>query len=108
MSRDIPEPLPAYLVPRDNGCLLRVRVVPRAGRTALAGARDGALVVRLAAAPVEGAANDALVAVLAQVLDVPRRAITLLSGEHARDKRLLIAGTTAEAIARRLAAARDR
>jgi len=85
-----------------------VRVVPRAGRTALAGERDGALLVRLAAAPIEGAANEVLVAALARALDLPKRAITLLSGEHGRDKRLLIAGTTAGAIARRLAAARDR
>lgn len=108
MPADILGPLPPYLIPRNDGCQVLVRVVPRAGRTALAGERDGALLVRLAAAPVEGAANDALVAVLAHALGVPRRAIRLLAGERSRDKRLLVAGMTADAAARRLAAAQDR
>ena len=47
------------------GVSFRVRVVPRAGRTGVAGTRGDALLVRLAAAPVDGAANDALIAMLA-------------------------------------------
>ena len=71
---------------------LRVRVTPRAGRDALAGWRDDVLLVRLAAPPVEGLANAALVRFLADVLGVPARDIDILSGDTAREKRLSIAG----------------
>jgi uncharacterized protein (TIGR00251 family) len=84
------------------GITLRVRVVPRAGRTGVAGTREDALLVRLAAAPVDGAANDALVAFLAELFDRPRRDITLVSGHTTRDKRIAIAGTDETAIAAQL------
>ncbi len=87
---------------RPGGCTLRVRVVPRAGRTTVAGERGGALLLRLAAAPVEGAANAALVAWLADRLEVPHRAVRLVSGERHRDKRLEIDGLSAAAAAARL------
>lgn len=77
------------------GVELDVRVIPRARRTQLAGTRDGALLVRLAAPPVDGAANDALIAFLAETLAVPRRAIRVVSGEHSRHKRLAIEGVSA-------------
>ena len=87
---------------RPGGCAVRVRVVPRAGRTALAGERDGAVLVRLAAAPLDGEANAALVAWLANQLRVPRRAVRLAAGARARDKRLEIDGLGADEAARRL------
>ena len=87
------------------GAVLRVRVVPRAGRSALAGVRDGALLIRVAAAPVRGAANDALAEVLASALDLPRRRIQLVSGGRARLKRVRIEGLGASEVVRRLAAA---
>jgi hypothetical protein len=62
--------------------------------------------VRLAAAPVEGAANQALVRLLADVLRVPRTSIVVASGERSRDKRLAIAGLAPAELSRRLAAAR--
>jgi uncharacterized protein (TIGR00251 family) len=74
---------------------LDIKVIPRAGRTELAGTRDGAILIRLAAAPVEGAANHALVAFLAEVLDVAKRDITIVSGETGRLKRVKILGITA-------------
>ena len=74
------------------GVELDVRVIPRARRTETAGLRNGALLVRLAAPPVDGAANTALVAFLASTLGVPSRAVQLLSGERGRQKRVLIAG----------------
>jgi len=74
------------------GVELDVRVIPRAKRTEAAGLRNGALVVRLAAPPVDSAANTALVAFLASALGVPSRAVQLLSGERGRQKRILIAG----------------
>ena len=71
---------------------LEIRVIPRAGRSGFAGLRDGALLVRLAAAPVDGAANDELIALLAKTLHIPKRDITILSGERSRSKRIRIAG----------------
>jgi uncharacterized protein (TIGR00251 family) len=85
--------------PTPDGLLLQVRVVPRAGRSAIAGVRDGALLVRLAAAPVDGAANAELIDVIAAAFAVPRRAVTLVSGERSRLKRVRIAGTDADAVA---------
>ena len=63
------------------------------------GTRAGAILIRLAAPPVEGAANDALIAFLADRLDLPRRNIALVSGEKSRDKRVRIEGVD-EATAR--------
>ena len=79
-----------------------VRVIPRARKTAIAGLRDDAVVVRLAAPPVEGAANDALVAFVAEWLAVPRRAVHILSGERSRRKRLAVDGASADLIRARL------
>jgi uncharacterized protein (TIGR00251 family) len=85
-----------------GGTLLDIRVIPRAPRSHVAGTRDGALLVRLAAAPVDGKANDALLVLLADVLDVPRRDLTIVSGEKARRKRLKVAGLTPAAVQTRL------
>jgi uncharacterized protein YggU (UPF0235/DUF167 family) len=78
--------------------------VPRAGRTSFAGRRGDALVVRLAAAPVDGAANDALIAFLAASLDCPRRSFTIVAGEKSRDKRIRIEGLSPAELDRRLTA----
>ena len=82
---------------------LDIKVIPRAGRTALAGTRDGAILIRLAAAPVEGAANSELIAFLSALFDVPKRNITIVSGEKSRQKRVRIDGVTAEAVRQRCA-----
>ena len=81
---------------------LDVRVIPRAGRSGFAGLRDGALVVKLAAAPVDGAANDELIALLAKTLRIPKRDIALVSGERSRSKRIRIAGLDREGVLARL------
>jgi uncharacterized protein (TIGR00251 family) len=67
-------------------------VIPRSPRSRVDGLRGDAVVIRLAAPPVEGAANEALVAFLSDVLDLPRRNITIVSGETSRDKRVRIEG----------------
>ena len=82
--------------------LVDVRVIPRAKKTELAGRRGGAIVIRVAAPPVDDAANEAVIAFLAERLDVPRRAIRLVSGATSRRKRLDIAGVDADLIAQRL------
>jgi uncharacterized protein len=83
-------------------CELAVRVVPRASKAGVAGLRDGAVLVRIGAAPVDGAANAELVETLARALGVQRRAVTLVSGTTARAKRVRIEGMTAEDAHRRL------
>lgn len=65
---------------------LELSVVPNAKRTAVDGLHDGALRVRLAAPPVDGKANDALLRWLADELGVPRRALELVRGTSARRK----------------------
>lgn len=71
-------------------CLLRVVVTPNAPRTTADGLHDGQLRVRLHAPPVDGKANDALQAWLAQQLGLPRRAVALLRGDTARRKVLAV------------------
>lgn len=82
--------------------VIDVRVIPRAKKSQIGGERDGAIVIRLAAPPVGGAANDALIELLAATLDLPRRNIRIVSGERARLKRVAIAGATANAVKARL------
>jgi uncharacterized protein (TIGR00251 family) len=77
-----------------DGVSLAVKVIPRAGATKIAGTREGRLLIRLAAAPVDGAANDALIAFLSGILKVPARDISVMSGAQSRNKVLAIAGLT--------------
>ena len=80
-----------------------VHVVPRASRNEIAGVEGEALRLRLTAPPVEGAANAALLAFLAEVLGVPKRDVRLVSGQTARRKVVAVAGVTAEEVQERLA-----
>ena len=85
-----------------GGIIIAVRVIPRAARSGIAGTRDNALLVRLNAAPVEGAANAELIQVLADTLGVARRAVSISSGERSRRKTVLIRGLSADEIASRI------
>jgi len=80
------------------GVELNVRVIPRARKTTLDGVRDDALLVRVAAPPLDGAANDALIEYFAGALRLPRRAVRLVSGERGRKKRLAIDGVSADLV----------
>ena len=87
-----------------SSAVLDIRVIPRAPRTLVDGTRGGAILIRLAAPPVDGAANDLLVAFLSDALALPRRNIRIVSGEKSRDKRVAVEGLEqAAAIARLLA-----
>ncbi len=81
---------------------LKVRVQPRASRDALAGEREGALLVRLTAPPVEGAANEALARFLGKALGVPPSAVRIVAGETGRNKVVAVAGLNAAATLARL------
>ena len=82
-----------------TGVEISVRVIPRARRTEVAGERQGEILIRLCAPPLDGAANEALRTFLGTVLQCPQRAVTLISGQTGRSKRLRIDGVS-EAAAR--------
>ena len=80
---------------------LSIYVQPRAARTEVAGQHGEAIKIRVAAPPVDGAANEELVRFLAERLGTPRSAVTIVSGATSRTKRVRISGMTdAEAISR--------
>jgi len=79
----------------DGVITFRVRVVPRASKSSVAGAHDGALRVRVAAPPVEGAANEELMRLLARELGVPARAVEIESGQTSKLKRVSVRGASA-------------
>ena len=93
-----------------GGVRLAVKVTPRARKTALAGFIEDAdgrkrVAIRLAAPPVDGAANKALIAFLASELGVPRSSLKIVSGDSGRRKSVAIAGISPEAVARWLESA---
>lgn len=87
---------------RRHGDAIRfaVRVHPRASRSEVLGAHGEALKVRLASPPVDGAANAALIDLLADVLDVPRRAVRITAGKASRLKVVEIDGIVAAKVER--------
>jgi uncharacterized protein len=74
----------------------RVYVIPRASRTEIVGEHNGALRVRLAAPPVNGAANDELVRTLARLLKLPQSSIEIVAGRSSRTKQLRVKGARAD------------
>ena len=81
-----------------TGVELDVRVIPRARETRIGGERNGALLVRVAAPPVDDAANDQLVDYFARLTHRPRSAIRLVSGARGRTKRLAIDGISVDSM----------
>jgi uncharacterized protein (TIGR00251 family) len=80
-----------------------VRVIPRSSRNVLEW-EEGAIKARLTAPPVDGAANAALIALLAETLSLPKRAITLIRGTTGRQKTVEIEGLEQAEIIQRLSA----
>ena len=87
-----------------SDCTISVRVSPRASKAGIAGMRGDALLVRLNAAPVDGAANAELIEVLANALDVPKRAVSIVSGERSRQKNVRVAGLSLDDVSSKLLA----
>jgi uncharacterized protein (TIGR00251 family) len=75
-------------------CTVAIKVIPNAPRSEIVGRLGDALKVKIHAPPVEGRANDALCAFLAEALGLPRRAITVIRGETARQKVIAIESLT--------------
>lgn len=82
--------------------MLRVRAVPNARKTQIAGTLGDALKIKVQAVPEGGRANAELCAFLAERLALPRRCVTVASGETSRDKLLRIEGVSAETAQRAL------
>ena len=76
--------------------IFHVRVVPRASRTEIVGEQNGELRVRIAAPPVDGAANDELIRALARHFKVRTQAVAIISGHTARTKKISIEGGSFE------------
>ena len=93
----------AWLRQEAGAVLLELLVVPRASRTRAVGEHGGRLKVQLAAPPVDGAANQALAAFLAEALGVRRGDVSILRGDAGRRKTVRVTGVTAEAVAAKLA-----
>ena len=86
----------------NKGATFSVRVQPRAKRNAVVGEIGEALKIALTAPPVEGKANEACIAFLAELLDLPRSSITIAAGESSRNKLIRVRGVTAAQISDRL------
>ena len=82
---------------RDGHVVFNVKVVPKASRSEFVGGQDGALRVRIAAPPVDGAANEELIRLLAKTLKVKRGSVTIVSGHGSRLKKISIKGISGEA-----------
>ena len=84
---------------RHGNVVFKVQVVPRASRSEVVGEYNGALRVRIAAPPVDGAANDELIRVLAKTFKIPRSAVKLVSGHRSKIKQVSIEASTNEVVA---------
>jgi len=76
----------------EGGVRLRLRIQPRASRTEIAGLHGALLRIRLAAPPVDGAANEELVRFLAKLLGVPVRSVEVTAGHASRQKTVTVTG----------------
>jgi len=92
---------------KDGKLMFKVRVVPRSSRTEIVGEHDGTLRVRVMAPPVEGAANLALVRLLARAFGVSSGAVEIISGKGSRTKTVRIVGSGVTSLERLLGTTAD-
>jgi uncharacterized protein len=85
-----------------DGVTFAVRVHPRAKKNAIAGEIGDALKISLTAPPIDGRANEACIAFLAELLNVPRSSITITFGQSSRNKVIRVAGISAEELRKRV------
>ena len=97
-------PLPAWLKPQPDGVLLAVKLQPRASKIEILGVLGDELRIKVPAPPVDAAANEALVRLLAERLDCPRGKVELVRGHTSRHKTIKLHGLTADAVAAKLMA----
>jgi len=85
-----------------DGAILTVHIQPRASTTECVGIHGDAIKIRVAAPPVDGAANDELIRFLARQLSIPASSVRIHSGASGRHKRVLVKGATAQLVMARL------
>ncbi len=103
------DPADLVLTPTGSGALrFEVTARPRARKSAVGGTRGGALVVSVAAPPVDGEANAELLATIAAHLSIAARDVVLVRGASSRKKLVEVRGLTADAVRARLRVARER
>ena len=94
---------PLKVTEADGAITFDVQVVPRASRERLGPVHGERLKVQLTAPPVDGAANDALVQLIAKALGRPRAAVAIVRGQTGRKKTVRVAGATRDALLHRIA-----
>ena len=94
--------MPSFLQVHGDGVHLRIKLQPRASRNEIGEAVGDELKIKVTAPPVDSAANEALLRLLADVLDFPRSGIQLVRGKTSRHKVVALTGLTAEAVMARL------
>ncbi len=77
---------------KDGNLIFNVRVVPRASKSEIVGDLDGALKIRIASPPVDGAANAELIKVLSKKLNVAKNAVEIVGGQTSKQKQIRISG----------------
>lgn len=82
-------------IEKDDALIFNVRVVPKSSRSAIVGAIDGALKVKIKSPPVDGAANAELIKTLAEFFEVPKSAVAIIKGATSKNKQIKIEGARA-------------
>ena len=93
---------PAFLQSRSDGVYVSLKVQPRASRNELGEVTGNELKVKVTAPPVDSAANEAVLRLLAEALDCPRNAIQLVRGAASRHKQVRVVGMAVEEVVKRL------
>ena len=86
----------------DESCTIKVRVQPKSSRNQVDGFQDGALRVRVTAAPTEGQANAAVIAILAKTLGVSKSRLEIIRGHSSRDKVISVDALTEQEVRRKI------
>jgi uncharacterized protein (TIGR00251 family) len=94
--------LPAFLQPRAEGVLLSIKLQPRASANEIGETLGSELRIRVTAPPVDAAANEALLRLLADKLDCARGRVELVRGKTSRHKAVMVSGVTAEQVLEKL------
>ena len=94
--------LPVFLREQPDGVLLSVKVQPRASKNKIGAAQDGELKIHVTAPPVDAAANEALVRLLAEKLGCARNQVEILRGHKSRNKILKLRGLVAREVAEKI------
>ena len=95
-------PLPAWLKPLPDGALIAVKLQPRASKNEILGTLGEELRIKVTAPPVDAAANEALIRLLAETLDCPRGKVELIRGHTSRHKTIKLHGLDAETVTAKL------